>query len=56
MPKFLIKYIFEGTGEVTIEANSKEEAEYNFFNGDHWENETESGDNYCIQDINQINP
>lgn len=50
MEKFKVVYIFDGNGEVVIEAKNKEEAKEKFFEGE-FEKEKEWGENYEIFDI-----
>lgn len=50
MNKYIIEYFFDGTGTVTIEADSEEEARDKFFDGD-FANEQERGENYYIGDV-----
>ena len=45
MKKYTVKYTFDGSGEVIIEANSKAEAEEMFYEGE-FENEREWGETY----------
>ena len=53
MPKFKIKYFFEGDGEVEVEAKDEEEAQQLFYDGE-WEEAQEGGENYEIFTIKQI--
>jgi hypothetical protein len=53
MPKYNIKYYFDGKGIVTIEAKDKEAAEDKFFIGD-FEDESEDTQNYEIASINEF--
>lgn len=50
---FRVNYIFDGSGHCDIEAENKEEAEDKFHNGYVTNNEVETGENYCIEKINE---
>ena len=50
MPKYIIRYFFDGTGEVSVEAENEKEARAQFFQGD-FENENEWGDSYNIDRV-----
>jgi hypothetical protein len=54
MPKYKINYSFDGYGEVIVKAKDKETAEEMFDDGD-FGDEKESGTNYVVDDINEIN-
>jgi len=49
---FRVHYYFDGSGYVDIEAESKEQAEERFFDGD-FENEEEWGDQYNIENVTE---
>lgn len=52
MPKFFIKYYFDGNGEVEIDAKNENEAREKFFSGEFAEHsEQEWGDSYNIETI-----
>ena len=54
MPKYNIKYYFDGEGEVEVEAQSIEEARDKFFEGDWQSDEEEWGNTYDIREIQKI--
>ncbi len=55
MKKYKIKYIFDGLGDVKIEAKTSHEAREKFFNGDFSnEDDNEGGENYTIEDVELI--
>jgi len=54
MPKYLIKYYFDGEGEVEVKAKSKEEARDKFFEGDWQGEEKEWGDTYNIDEVQEL--
>jgi hypothetical protein len=52
---YLVKYYFNGYGRIEIEANSKDEAEAKFWDGDYDEDEEDEwGDDYEVDEINEI--
>jgi len=51
--KYKVRYFFDGTGEVAIEAKSKKEAEDKYLKGD-WSSEKEWGDSYNIDKVEEI--
>ena len=50
MKKYTVRYYFDGTGEVEIEANNKAEAEEKWRDGDCPEGE-EWGQNYILDEV-----
>jgi len=50
MPKYIIKYYFDGYGEEEVEAKNKKEVEEMFFDGG-LDMENEWGENYNIETI-----
>lgn len=54
MKKYLIKYYFDGYGQVEVEAESEEKAYDVFYNGD-FDKEEEWGERYNIEEIQDIN-
>jgi hypothetical protein len=53
MPKYSVKYAFNGNGNIFIEAKNEEEAREKFFEGDYPEGE-EWGEEYEIVDIAKL--
>jgi len=52
MPKYIVKYYFDGQGAVKVEAKSKKEAEEKFMDGDYNEQyEEEWGNNYVVDEV-----
>ena len=52
MTKYIIKYYFDGNGEVKVKAKSKEEAKEMFFDGN-FVDEEEWGENYNIEAVEE---
>ena len=54
MKKYIVKYSFDGEGEVLIKANSPKEAEDKFHDGDYRpEDEAEGGQNYEVVKVTE---
>lgn len=50
--KYLVRYFFDGEGEVEIKAKNEEEAKRKFYNGEYIEGtEDEYGNNYTIDSL-----
>lgn len=55
MKEYEIKYSYNGYGSCNIRANSKEEAEDKFYEGDYDINQNDTSEsNYWIEDIEKI--
>jgi hypothetical protein len=51
MTKFKIFYSFEGEGTVIVEARNPQEAKTKYYDGEYFEDEQESGENYVIRTV-----
>ena len=47
MKKYKVRYYFDGTGDVIIEAKNKRDAENKFYEGE-FSDENEWGENYAV--------
>lgn len=51
--KFIIRYYFDGNGEVVVSAKSKKQAEEKFYSGE-FNDEDEYGENYTVESVEKF--